>query len=491
MAIPDLVQYSVSSCIPVSGGGDALLTAGSKFYAYLPNPSLSGNCLICAVKSEASATAAIAVTDDQGNTWTEAIKHFDSSNGASTFIWICANAAAGTRKISVQNTDSSSTGFFCVRVAEFCNIETSSNAAAIDGTQVGAHGTSAAPAAGSKTPSVSGCLVFQIVACDNGHASSYTAGSQANITWKLLQADRNEGNASQWGVYNSTSALSPTMTFGSSVGWCTAAVFLKSAAAGTAAPTDRIWVRGVHHFSMPTANGSFAISNPFLAQCPCVGNLLVGAYSSGSPNYRITAISDSSGKSWLQYGPGITNTAGGDPLHEDTCSTWYSPAHSASDSLLLTVNLNGLPVNDGTLLVYDISGAADVQNAPERSASATGTSNSAITSITTTTITPKKNNSLIVMQVQQETNTETGITSPSGALFDSNTYDSQDIDGPMNVDENGGWAHYYTTDLTAITATWSLLANQAMGNWAGYAAEFVAPPLRKIYRQMPHSQRAF
>lgn len=486
MAIPTLVQHSTTSSTLSFG-----LALNGELRIRLPDKSQAGNCLVCAWKSEASATAAATVSDDKSNTWSQAVKHIDTVNGATCYVFIAVNCAADTREIRIKNTDATLANFAFAKVAEFNNIVTSSNANAID-VSAGTHGSSTTPQPGSFTPGTTGDLILHFAACDNGHATSYTAGSQSNITWQLLSADRQDGSAWQWGIYNSTSAINCSMTFGSSVGWCAVAVALKNATAGNARPAG-IRVIGRHSISMPSAGTTvpFAtgIANPMVVQIPCYGDLLFGAYSSGSPDFKITGITDSLGAPWMQYGPGITNFSNADRQHDDTCQGWYTPGHSAGDTCTITITMNQNTANDGTIIVYDIIGASPTQNAPERYATATGHQGVASSTIDTTVITPVRANGLILGWVQQEFNTEIGITT-TGMLFDSCTFDGENEDGPQNMDQNGGWSHGYNTDLSAFAATWTLVngSSNPMQEWASYAVSLVPPPPTKIYRRLPHSQ---
>lgn len=53
-----------------------------------------------------------------------------------------------------------------------------------------------------------GDLIYNVVVDTNRTADkSFTAGAQANITWKLLSADTLDGLAAQWGIYTGSGVI--------------------------------------------------------------------------------------------------------------------------------------------------------------------------------------------------------------------------------------------------------------------------------------------
>jgi hypothetical protein len=152
------------------------------------------------------------------------------------------------------------------------------------------------------------------------------------------------------------------------------------------------------------------------------------------------------------------------------------------------VTLNSVLTNDGTMFVYDISGAAIVQNAPERYGSGTGVDLVHDTGPTLTVV-PAAAHGVVIVNIQQETNTETAVLGTSGLLFDSCTYDNEDVDGPCNTDQNGGWAHYYNTGVESVAPLWSFVNASNSGSWASYASAWSPPPINRIYRRMAPTVR--
>ena len=69
--------------------------------------------------------------------------------------------------------------------------------------------------------------------------------------------------------------------------------------------------------------------------------------------------------------------------------------------------------------------------------------------------------------------TATGVSSPSGGLFDAAIDTGDGINGPESVDENNGWMHFYSPGTSAIAVTWSEACSQAQGSWAGRVAAFM------------------
>lgn len=468
MATPAIVQHkktssSLSAVLPVNGF----------FRLRMKEPTQAGNCLIVTFQGGGSVTS-IAVSDDQGNTYIAGPVGGPDGNAQSLWIFYALNVAAGTRLIRIKNTSSIDINYVQGTGTEVMNIATS---AAADGSNA-SFGTGTTVTAGSFTPGTSGDFILQAMICDNPVVTTaIVAGSQANISWALRSADVHDGNAVQWGVYNSTAAINPTMSQGTSTGWISAAIALKSASAGAPA-AGGIRVVGGYAMSMPSQGtsmtGAVGISNPTTIQVPCVGTVLAACVSSGSTNLAITSITDNLGNSWSEFGSGAS-VSNIDPNKRDNCHVWFAPLVVAGQTLTLTVTWGSVASNDATIYFYDIAGA-DLAQPATASNGVVGDQTVAAATIDTTILTPDAQNGLVLMLVQQEFNTEDGITL-AGALFDSTEYDGMPVDGPQNMDQNGGWAHYYPgADLSNILATWTLVADTGdpMRQYAAYAVLFTA-----------------
>ena len=407
---------------------------------------------------------AIKVSDDQSNTYNVGNVTTDSANHNKVAIYYALNVAAGTRKIQVLLSSSNPADYFAVEASEFYNVATVS---ALDG-NTGSSATGPSITAGNITPSASGDLIYQIAAQGTGAAVKYTAGSQANINWSLLSVDWQEPFAVQYGVYNSTAAISPTMTQSSSVNFETSAILLKAASAGSAAPGG-IMVNRVEHNSLwsSVTNGQGpGYPNPATIQFPSVGPLLVAAVSTGNDG-KITGITDNNNNAWLPCGPGITASP-------HSVSIFYVANATTGSTETLTVTSSSNTV-DSTVVLYDISGASS--SPCDTSASADGDQTTVSTTIAGPTVTPTTSNGLIIGEVQQLFGTVTSISGANNMLLDSSMYSQENLDGPENVDQNGGWAHFYNPTTSPVPFVWGYQldsSNNPTLNWASYAAAFKA-----------------
>lgn len=452
-ATPMLVQHVSGSSTRNNGFSDPFC------YDYqLPGLTTAGNSVVVGFTFMNNPTPA--VTDDKGDIYTIKATHFDNADGQSVGIAAAFNVAAGARVISLCFS-SDPGGFVQPMATEFANVTGS------DGPGTGNHGTGVSVTAGNLTPTVSGDLVYQVVASLSRNQSSFTAGSQGNITWNLLSADLMDGWAGQYGVYNSTSAINPTMTMGTSQKWVSAAILLKTGNSGSVPPGMRI----VHlvHENIPkhtSAGGTgFPFPNPLSLQFPCSGNLLVAMIGGGNNSETVTRITDTSNNTWSQAGS--TQMIAGN----DTVQAYYAGSATPASNLGLTLNWTGGD-GDFTIFFYDVTGAA--ASPLDTTAGSTGTQTTAGNLTMPFTITPATPHEIIFAEVIWDFNTGTGLVGP-GQLFDTNTFSGEDLSGPEPVDQNNGWGHVITTTTAPVGFTWQPLSNSLpVGNWAGMAVAFKA-----------------
>lgn len=462
-ATPSLVQWvdgsSTGNNDGTGGGNNSSNGNGNpkatSFTVQWPNLSKSGNCSIVAV-TYSDAVSVSSVTDDQSNTYVLGKTQDDATNGQAVSIYYALNIAASTRVITTNFSGAGAT-FVKMMASEFNNIATTS---ASDGSNGhAASGTSVT--AGSVTPGTSGDLVFMYGMTTTATlATGLTPGSQSNITWNLIQADVYDGNSSdwsQWGQYNSTSALNPTMTVAPSLGYVTAAIFLKNAASGST--YSGIHVNGIQHENLPSGS-----TNPAVFELPCTGNLLVAAFEGGSNS--MSSITDTASNTWTR----TTATSNGSEVQFG-----YAVNATCSGTLKITVTLSS--VTDTTIFLYDISGAATSPfDSTAGVTTGTGTQSTVGASITGASITPSTSNGLVLSVIGVDQNTINQLTN-TGGLAETNKYGGMHQDGPSPIDENNGWGLVYNTSTSAITLVWSPLfpAGQAFGVYATQAIAFKAP----------------
>lgn len=466
---PTVVQHVTTS----NSLNEAITNSGGIFRLRLPEPTQAENLLVAAFQYSGTPHT-FTVADDLGNSFTLGTSTYDSTNGQGASIYYLPNTTAGARIIKITHSDANLLTYISAVGTEFSNIATSSSA---DGSS-GNNGSSATTTAGSFTPSVSGDMVYQFSARDTtlGNAGTFTAGTAAqnpNTSWQLLSADLNDGTAAQWTLYNSTSAINPTLGMTNSGGFNSVAMAFKTSSSAGSPASSGIRVRAVHHISQPststTMSGATKVSNPSVIQVPVLGNLLVAMFSSGNSSFSITGITDNVGNIWTQV-PGGANSNGS----QDTTDVWYAKNFTATSTLKLSVTYNSIASNDASILFYDISGA-DTDSPYDTRSVATGNMSAASSTLYTNSITPTNSNGIILMETQQEFNTENGFYYPSGAYFDAIEFDGMNVNGPQNMDQNGGWGHYYNTGTSTQTITWNLASTTDPAlQWSAYAAAFKA-----------------
>jgi len=419
----------------------------------LPEPAQAGNAIVLGFISDNTGNPTWSVSDDKSNTWSKAGNTTDSQ-GNIIAVYYALNVAAGTRFLSVKNTGGTN-GYLAVSASEYYNVATSS---ALDAQSCNAGSSSKSIAAGSITPSTSGDLLWQWAADANAaQLSPFSAGSQANINWQLNGTDIHDGDATQAGVYNSTSAINPTFTSGTAEPFDSCVVALKAASAGNA-PTKSFRIVHMLHAQMAASD-----SSPYPAQMPTSGNLVVISFVSGGTT--MDSVTSSPSNNWASTGAPFTPYGGS--------QIYYAPSANTSNSMTMSIQL-GSGIDGLTFMMYDIAGASsspfDVDSGGQ-----VDTQHTAVSTLTTCSgcLTPSAVNELIIGNVGNSWCTATGIVAPSGALFDSATYTGNSVNGPETVDENNGWFHYYDPNTSAITATWAYTCgSDAQATWAGRLAAF-------------------
>jgi hypothetical protein len=357
--------------------------------------------------------------------------------------------------ITVKNSGGTS-GYLAVSASEYYNVTLSS---ALDASNCYAASNSTTINAGNITPTASGDLLWQFAAGANSAAvSSFAPGSQSNVTWALNGTDILTGDATQAGVYNSTSTINPTFTSGTSMPWDSCAIALKAASAGT--PPSRAF----HIVHMLHAQMSASASNPFAVQMPTSGNLIVVSFSSGGNT--ISSMSSTPSNNWQQTGRAM--------IYGVTASQMYYAANAASSNSMKFSFTNSGSLTGSTYMIYDITGAAtsplDVDSGGQG-----GDQNNIVTSLTTCSncLTPNASNELILGNFVQAWCTGVGITLPSGSYFDTATYNGNSINGPEPVDQNNGWFHYYNSTVSSLSTAWTeSCGSDAPADWSGRLAAF-------------------
>ena len=448
-AVPAIVHVVQT---PNTGNGGQNLVAGGSVNFAFPEPTHSGNSIVV-MWWAASDAGTMTVSDDQTNSYSYGPSCEDTNSAQKIFSAYVLNAAAGTRVMAVHTTNGSA--WFQAVAVEVQNIT------ALDVSSCYApNSTMTTITAGSLTPTVTGDLIFQtFFNTVASSTTSITAGSQSNIAWALTTSDINNGFGSQWGVYNSTSSLNPTMTQGTNANdTVSSALAFKSGTSGSGIGTG-MHIYAVHSYVAPAGR-----SNPITIQVPNAGNLLVDEFDSGTD--CITSITSSPVNTWS------ATAACNVVANAVSTMAFYAPNPATTNGVVkLTIAENAINFDDNHT-IFDVVGAAE--SPFDISAASGGNESSSTGNLNSVTITPSISNGLILSTISVSYNT-VDATTTSGALL-QNGFLSTNNAGNTYYYENNGIASYVNSSTDAITFGWSFMSGLAaeVGDWASQADAFAA-----------------
>ena len=438
--LPTLVQRTSTS--------NTQSNSVDRYVLQLPNGTQGGDAIIVGFSYSHFGSPTVSVADDGGNSYSCPAGALSNDNNQMAQLCFALNVASGTRSITISFSGSAPT-HIAAAAYEFLNVASSG---ALDGSTGNSNmgGTGSNVSAGSFTPTTSGDLIFQYAIADGSlPMSSWTAGTNP---WALLNADLQDGQATQYQVQGAGAAINPNMTMGPAGSWNTVAIALKAANAGSAPPAG-IRVVGVQHIAVAQ---SFS-SNPIAVQFPCTGNLIVAVWL-GITGYDISSISDNGSNIYTATGPPVNFGASGD------AQIFYAGNATCTSTRTLNFKTNGSNSSGGSeLVLYDIAGAAPSPS--DGSGTATGNQSTA-GNVPSASVTPSTSNGVIIAMITVESHT---ITGSMPGLFDAAS--TSPIIGISPVDQNGGLAHNYNSDTSPETFVWTTTAG-AVGNWASIVAAF-------------------
>ena len=322
----------------------------SSYRMPLPNAGLSGNGYIVYFTYGSGVTvSSVLDKNDAGTTintctiaasGTVTMSANDTTDGQLAAVYACAGNASGGRNIVV--TFSGLTSFIAGGVMEVRNMAAAQpfdGGIALPTSAGGAPGSSSTtPASGSFTPGVSGDFVCMFTFRQSVQtATSWTEGTNTNITWNREGFDAYDGFSAQCGTYSSASAINPTITMAPASTYITLAAAFKPVTQGTAATlTPRIFA--VDHFNLPWStssggNGTAAPASPAL-KVQITGSTGVLAWVSGG-SYLVTAISDGT-NTWNH----TTCGTAGYITNDSNSGFWYANAATGLYTLSTTTSGN-------------------------------------------------------------------------------------------------------------------------------------------------------
>lgn len=449
MALPTVRQVVRSS----STRGDALTNNGF-MYINFPQKCKAGNtiAIFFEYSSAVDTVSLFQGADDKSNTYTGVQGGQDGGNGQSCAAFYSINIAADVQQVKLKNISGGFYNFVQMTIVEMNDVT------AIDVTNNNT-GISATPDGGSLavTQTADYLLFYSARTGAPSTTTSYTPVTHANITWRKVCSDLLDGTSLQAGVYNSTVAITPQITMGTSVDWVGVSLAFKTGTSGQPAPTSGIFINGVHHNNFLNPG-----TDPFNIEAPLIGTFGIIMHSGGpGAHTQMVSVSDTNSNTW------IVNT----PTLNDASETIaYAASMTPSGNLVVSVNVNDA-LGDATYMLYDVSGTA--KSPFDNQVSSIGTQVGA-GDLATVNITPSTPNGIIFGMVSHADGTDNGIVD-SAMVFDSIFWDGEPVDGPTNGDENNGWAHIIPPDTTTRTFTWKhTAASVGVGAWESQAIAFKA-----------------
>lgn len=444
---PTMIQWTMGSNTKSGNafGTTANQCANQTQCFFLPNGTQVNNAILsCATYSNTPASTP-SWSDDQSNSWSVIATANDTTNAVKTACAVALNVAANTRQIKIAF--GAAVTKEAPFAAEFNNILPSG---ATDGssTNTSASGSSTMTA-GSITPTAATDLFLMCGQRSQTPATtSFTVGSQSNITWKFLGTDLLDGMVCQWGLYTSTSALNPQLTMGTNSGYAAVAIALKTGAVGNARPNG-IQIVGIQHEDVTDTIGN---TSPIPIQFPCEGNLLVGSMGFGMASgttWKATGVTDGNSNTWAATGVLLGNATTGQS------QMYYAQNATCTNNMTVSVATTGLSdtTKDATILLYDIQNAL-TSNVFRQEAAVSNHSTGTGPSITHfDALAPGYTSGVAIFNLQEAQNTSTSISAPSGSGFDGFYYGGEGLSGGHPPDENNGWAHF--TFATGAQQTWT------------------------------------
>lgn len=413
--------------------------------------SLSGNTLLIGITYGVGSGATLAFSDASSDTFTSLATVSNSNQTVSVF---CGQPTAGT--IAVTGTFTGGTPSF-VHIIEVEEVKGITNCTA-DKTSTNS-GTSQTIAAGSFTTTANSDFIFQVAEEDGSTAhEDWISGPSPFALLNASRAPSTQGPpaAAQSQLQAALGPINPTMFMNTSDSFATVAVAMKTSAVGTAPPS--LYVSSVQNEYLGT------IGTPFVSQFPCVGNTIAVVGSLG-PGLTLSTITDSNGNTYTQIGTALTNASSG------VVQTFYAKNVTCTQNNVLTVNATGSTAGASNIQFYDIVGADTAAPYDATAGRQTATGNQTISgNLNGPSITPTRAHGVILWQIAQESNTDTGIAT-NGNFTCGLATPPEGTNDPQC--DNNGMGIFYNSASTSYTVTWTV--NGALAHWASSAVAFQPP----------------
>ena len=431
--------------------------------------TLSGNTVYVMVTCSVVTDCGVP-TDDKSTVYTQVETINDSTNATTTQLY-CGKPSAGMQLVTA-NPVAGGAGHTQIFWSEYnnvgCTVDVHNHSNSASNTSI---------SGGSATPTNTGDLLIMLLTCTTNVGTSFTAGSNSNITWNFGAEASFAYGAWQWGQDSSNVAINPSMNVNNSGGSQTYnavwAAFTTSAS-GTALPAGLHIIQQLHHNSpTPTPLTS-------TVKIPTYGNFIV-MWHSVLAGCNITSMSSSPSLTWTKTGEAGNNVPVGSQQYIEF---WTAKNTSPSTAMTATMVINAgctAAQNIYTATFDDIIGA-DPNNplcstwGSSGFASATGDQTSGGNAVTTFTATPCGANNIIIVGGSLNLDSALAWTSPGCAAFTQARYTSNngtwtngyaipsmsDENDPNGVCLNGStltaqtWIFPHTTDDGTFAGFWAV-----------------------------------
>ena len=437
--------------------GDPITAASSTFHCRLPQPSLggSGDVIVCGFVNDGTTTRGWSLSDGS-NTYTYVTKT-DTTNTEILVAGYAMNDSSVQTIIFTSNSGVALRGPWC---GEWTGV-----GGGFDQSTPGNNASSTTVTAGTSntSPAASGELIVQQAYNEysgvgySAGASTFSAGSQANISWSLIVHDTYVPMAVQAGVYNSTSGITPTMSE-TTAGFVSQALFFKPGS-GPAIPSG-IWVSSLKHFWLSGMSSPFTEGFP----CPATDNVAYYSFTGGAGVGDDTTAVTVNGHAMTQTHAKLVDAANVNVVHN-----YYLQNQTLSPSQTIVIS--------GTLTTGNAMAYCFASTTPSTSyQSSSYTSNSGNQQVNSSTlpvgisIIPHAAGNILFTTTSIANNTITGLTSGDAP----NEFWSNSIGNSEQMDQGNGFGFMLAPNTSAQSFTYSLYftTSDPVGNWLTEADEF-------------------
>lgn len=423
-------------------------TLGNDPIFYLPQPTLSGNALICGMAFEKGHTITISDSTGGSNTWSTAATATGTNNVA--LIFYSLNMAASTQWFKVH-LDAAPTNYAphpkCKEAYHINALDvTATTAAAVAGPNV---------ASGSLTPTQASDLIFEFAGSDQDASLvdlvdgvQQSAVIAAGSGFSLIDADDVFGECFQDFQQGAAAAINPSCDVENTVNANAVSAAFKTDSSGTPPPAT-----GLHIDHQTTWIMFFGDESNRTIQVPADGNLL--SFSSTNSNSETFTVADSH-----------ENTYAANGQQGNTVDFVYATnaAVDASQQVYVSISSSG----GSEVVMRDIRGAKTSSPLCQAAVSGTGAQSNFTAGETESnvpTITPCAANDLMIWANQNGCGPPENLSSPSGAVTDNVWFTGQ-ADG-SRYDLGEGHGHYSTTGTASVNFN-MVMQNAACSPSNGY-----------------------